>query len=52
MLEGINALIQAFGLVFAAIFNSPLYGDLTYGWFLVACSVIGIMITFFISKMK
>lgn len=52
MLEGLNALIQAFGLIFSAIFNAPLYGEVTWGWFLVSCSVIGIMITFFIGRMK
>ena len=52
MLEGLNAWIEVFGLIFAAVFNAPLYGELTYGWFLVGSAVIGIMITFFISKMK
>ena len=52
MLDGINALVQAFGLIFNAIYNAPLYGDLTWGIFLVACMVIGIMISFFISRMK
>ena len=52
MLDGLNAWIEAFGLIFAAVFNAPLYGELTYGWFIVGSAVIGIMITFFISKMK
>lgn len=52
MLEGLNAWIEAFGLIFSAIFNAPLYGELTYGWFLVGTSVIGIMLSFFIGRMK
>lgn len=52
MIEGINALIQAFGLIFKAVFDAPLYGDLTWGYFVVGCSVIGIMISFFIARMK
>lgn len=52
MLDGFNAWIQGFGLIFFALFNAPLYGDLTYGWFIVGSTVIGIMISFFIARMK
>lgn len=52
MLDGINALIQAFGLIFSSIFNAPLYDELTWGMFLIACMVIGILISFFIARMK
>lgn len=52
MLDGFNAWLQAFGLIFKAVFEAPLYGDLTYGWFIVGCTVIGIMISFFIGRMK
>lgn len=52
MLNGINALIEAFSLIFTAIFTAPLYGDLTWGMFLIGCTVIGIMISFFIARMK
>lgn len=52
MLDGINALIRAFGLIFAAMFGAPLYGDLTWGMFLVAAAIISIMITFFVRRLK
>ena len=52
MLEGLNALISAFGSVFNAFYTAPLYGDLTWGLFSVSCSVIGIMISFFIARLK
>ena len=52
MLDGLNALIQAFGHIFNAIFDAPLYDSLTWGMFIVACTVIGIMLSFFISRMK
>lgn len=52
MLDGLNALIQGFGLIFKAVFDAPLYGEVTWGFFIVACTVISIMISFFISRMK
>lgn len=52
MLDGINALISCFGYFFTAIFEAPLYGDLTWGWFLVCVSVMGVLISFFIARLK
>lgn len=52
MLDGINSILNAFGSVWNSIFNAPLYGSLTWGYFLVSCSVIGILISFFISRLK
>lgn len=52
MLDGINALITCFGDFWTAIFDAPLYDSLTWGWFLVSCLVIDILITFLIAKLK
>lgn len=52
MLEGFNAWIESLGLIFASVFNAPIYGDLTFGWFIVGSTVIDIMISFFIARMK
>lgn len=52
MLEGINALLQCFANMWTAIFAAPLYGDLTWGYFLIAVLVLDIFISFFIARMK
>lgn len=52
MIDGINALVQAFGSMWQAIFNAPFYGALTWGYLLVAILIMDIFITFFMSKIK
>lgn len=52
MLDGINALLQSFGLIWQAVFSAPLYGDLTWGYFLIATTVMGILISFFVARFK
>lgn len=52
MLEGINALLAAFGALWSAVFQAPLYGSLTWGYFLVSVSIIGIVISFFVARLK
>jgi len=52
MLDGINALLQCFANMWTAIFDAPLYGALTWGYFLVSVLVINIFISFFIARMK
>lgn len=52
MLDGINAFLDAFGLMWTAIFTAPLYGALTWGYFTIAVAVIGILISFFIARFK
>ena len=52
MLDGINALLSAFGSMWSAVFSAPLYGDLTLGYFSVAVVVLGILISFFIARLK
>lgn len=52
VIDGVNALIQCFGMMWEAVFNAPLYGALTWGYFLISVIVISIMISFFIGRMK
>ena len=52
MLDGINALLECFGLFWTSVFNAPLYGSLTYGYFVISVAVMGILISFFIARMK
>lgn len=52
IIDGLNALISAFSLIFQAIFQAPLYQGLTWGYFLIACSIMAILISFFISRFK
>lgn len=52
MLDGVNALLNAFGSIWSAVFSAPLYGDLTLGYFLIAVAVMGILVSFFIARLK
>lgn len=52
MLDGLNAIFDSFGLIWDAIFNAPLYDDLTWGYFLIASSVMAIFISFLIARLK
>lgn len=52
MLDGINALLSAFGSIWSAVFSAPLYGDLTLGYLSIAVAVMGILISFFIARLK
>lgn len=52
MLDGLNALITAAGLIFTSMFNAPFYGEMTWGYFIIGTLVISIMLTFFIGRMK
>lgn len=52
MIDGINALLDAFGLIWSAIFNAPFYDSLTWGYLLIAFSVMGILISFFVARLK
>lgn len=52
MLEGINALMDSFGMIWSSVFSAPLYGDLTLGYFSIAAAVMGILISFFVDRLK
>lgn len=52
MLDGINALLSVFGTFWQAIFSAPLYGSITWGYFLLALEVMAILISFFIQRFK
>ena len=52
MIEGMNKLVDAFASIWSAIFSAPLFGALTWGYFLVACTLIEIFIVFFIWRLK
>lgn len=52
MLNGINALLDAFGSIWSSVFSAPLYGDLTLGYFSIAVAVMGILISFFVDRLK
>lgn len=52
MLDGINALLNCFGYFWQAIFAAPLYGDVTWGWFLLAVNLMAVLISFFIARFK
>lgn len=52
MLDGINAFLDAYGLIFKAVFNAPLFGSLTWGYFIISVAIIGIMLSFFIARFK
>lgn len=52
MLDGINALLQCFGYFWQAFFTAPLYGSLTWGYFSISVVVMGILISFFIARLK
>lgn len=52
MLDGINALLESYGLMFQAIFSAPLYGNLTWGFFSISVIIIGILISFFVARLK
>ena len=40
MLDGINALLSAFGSIWSAVFSAPLYGQLTLGYFSIAVAML------------
>lgn len=52
MLDYINAWIEVFGMIWTALFEAPLYGSLTWGYFCISCTVMGILISFFIARFK
>lgn len=52
MLDGINALIQCVGFFWQSIMSAPLYGSLTWGWFLISVAIMGILVSFFIARLK
>ena len=52
MLEGINALLSAAGDMWTSFVEAPLYGSLTWGYFLIACAIMEIFIVFFIGRLK
>lgn len=52
MLDGLNALISCMKNLWNAIFAAPLYGELTWGYFLISCTVVGILVSFFIARLK
>lgn len=52
MLDGINALLDVIGFWWTALFEAPLYGPLTWGYFLISVTIMDIVITFFIAKLK
>lgn len=52
MLEGINSMVLAIRHIADAIFSLPFYQEVTWGHFIVAVTVMAILISFFISRMK
>ena len=52
MLDGINALIQCVGLFWSMLMELPFIGALTWGYFLLGCALMSIMVTLFFAKMK
>lgn len=52
MLDGINTLIQCVGLFWQMLFDLPFIGQLTWGYFLLGCALMSIMVTLFFANMK
>lgn len=52
MLDGINTLIQCVGLFWSMLMDLPFIGALTWGYFLIACALMSVMVTLFFAKMK
>lgn len=51
MLDALNSLIYAFSYVFYQMFSAPLYGEMTWGYFLIGTTIMGILISYFVSKL-
>lgn len=52
MLDGLNAVFDAFGYMWTAIFDAPLYGELTWGYFAISACIMSILISFFVDRFK
>lgn len=52
MLNGINNMIQAIRILVYSIFSLPFYDSVTWGHFVVACTIMAILISFFVNRMK
>lgn len=52
MLDGINTLISATALFWQMLIELPFIGQLTWGYFLIACALMSVMVTLFFAKMK
>lgn len=52
MLDGINTLISCVASFWSMLMQLPFIGVLTWGYFLIACALMSVLIGFFFSKMK
>ena len=52
MLEGINALLAVFSQFVQMLFPLPFYGAITVGWLFVSIELIGIIVAYFIYRLK
>lgn len=52
MLDGINALISATALFWQMLMELPFIGQLTWGYFLLACALMSAMVALFFTNMK
>lgn len=52
MLDGINALISSTALFWQMLFDLPFIGQLTWGYFLIGCALMSVMVSLFFAKMK
>lgn len=52
MLDFINACFEIFGNFVSALFQLPFYGTLTVGYAVVGISVMGIVIVYFLGRIK
>lgn len=51
MIDALNDLIYVFSYVFYNMFSAPLYGAMTWGYFLIGTTIMGILISYFVSKL-
>ena len=52
MLDGINALLQSFGLFWSMMMDLPFIGQLTWGYFIIAVVVLDVFMSFLLFKFK
>lgn len=52
MLDFINAMIEIFGKFVKMIFELPFYGNVTYGYLILAIYVAAIILFFLIGRMR
>lgn len=52
MLDGINSILSVFSQFVQMIFSLPFYGTITVGWLVVSIELVGIVVMYFIYRMK